>query len=81
MSFLNRSIKRDEIIDHLPVLRTVLEKYFGPSARTIGRRIACTLYAKVGLQFAGIANYQLTNYVEVAKSKFVSSSNRDTQVL
>lgn len=69
-----RSIRRAEIIDHLPILCTVLERHFGPGARTIGRTIARRLYAKTGLQFAVIEHYTLTNYVEIAKGKFVSAS-------
>ena len=75
-----RSINREEIPDNLPTLSVVLEKYFGSGARTIGRAIARRLYSKLSLEFVSMENYQLINYVEGAKSKFISKSNRNIRV-
>lgn len=75
-----RSINREQIPDNLPTLCIVLEKYFGIGARTIGRAIARRLYSKLGLEFVSMGDYQLINYVEGAKRKFISRSNRNIQV-
>jgi len=71
-----RSICREEIPDNIPTLCAVLEKYFGPGARTIGRAIARRLYSKLGLEFSIKDNYQLTNYVEDARRPFISNAQR-----
>lgn len=71
-----RSIGREEIPDNIPTLCVVLEKYFGPSARTIGRAIARRLYSKLSLEFLIKGNYQLMNYVEDARSIFMNNARR-----
>lgn len=73
--FLNlkerRSITREEIPNELPTLCIVLEKYFGPSSRTIGRMIARRLYAKLNLEFVAVPHFQLPDYVDTAKKRLL----------
>lgn len=64
-----RSINREEIPGNLHVLHVVLEEYFGPSARTLGRSIARKFYSKLGLEFQTRDGFQLTDYVDEAKKK------------
>lgn len=64
-----RSISPEEIPNHLPTVSNVLRKYFGPSAQTIENAIARELYSKYGLEFQKNQYYQLTDYVEIARSK------------
>ena len=55
-----RSIKPEDIPNHLPTVSIVLEKYFGPSSHTIEKAIAQRLYSKCGLEFHGNESYMLT---------------------
>ncbi len=68
-----RSIKPEDIPNHLPTVSIVLEKYFGPSAHTIEKAIGQRLYSKCGLQFVGNEGYKLTDYVDNAKTKLPKS--------
>jgi len=62
-----RSIDPADIPDHLQILSIVLEKFFGPSSRTIEKRIARRLYSKYGLKFQADESYDLLDYVEAAR--------------
>lgn len=64
-----RSINPEDIPDHLQTLSVVLKKYFGPGAHTIEKAIARRLYSKYGLEFQKNEDYELTDYVENARSK------------
>jgi hypothetical protein len=68
-----RSIKPEDIPNHLPTVSIVLEKYFGPSSHTIEKAIAQRLYSKYGLQFVGNESYKLADYVDNAKNKLPKS--------
>jgi hypothetical protein len=46
-----------------------LRKYFGPSARTIENAIVQRLYSKYGIEFERNPDYQLSDYVKIARSK------------
>jgi hypothetical protein len=58
----------DEVPHRLDTLFEIFEYTFGVAAtKTIGRAIARNFYARIGLQFVGIENYGLQDYVEQAK--------------
>ena len=63
----------EEIEDNLPTISIVLKKYFGPSAQTIENAIAQRLYSKYGLEFQKGEHYQLTDYIQNARSKLKSA--------
>ena len=71
-----RSINRDEIPDHTPILVVVLEKYFGPSAQTIGRGIARRLYSKLGVNFVVMEGFQLADYINVVRERYADASSK-----
>jgi len=64
-----RAIDANEIPDNLPTISIVLRKYFGPSARTIENAIVQRLYSKYGIEFERNPDYQLSDYVKIARSK------------
>jgi hypothetical protein len=67
------SINPEDMLSHLATVSIVLEKYFGPSARTIEKAIAQRLYSKYDLEFQGGEGYKLTDYVNNAKNKLPKS--------
>jgi len=46
-----RSLKRDQICNHLDTIHTILERIFGAGAKAIERDITKRLYVKLGVKF------------------------------
>lgn len=64
------SIQKDEVPYRLETLFTTLERTFGlTSSKTIGKAIARTFYAKLGLTFTNNPDRTILEYVEKAKIK------------
>ncbi len=59
-----QKIMKDEIIYNLDAFHTFLEDLFGGGAKTIEKRIARSLYRKLGLPFVEQADWNLTQYIE-----------------
>jgi hypothetical protein len=65
----NRLIARSEVPKRLDDFFNLMHETFGKGATTIGRVIAKRLYAKLGWEFADLPSFELTDYVDAAKSR------------
>jgi hypothetical protein len=67
-----RRIKREEIFDNLNVLHEFMKYMFQEGARILEKRMAKSLYRKVGLLFTEHADWTLTQYIEEARMAYRS---------
>lgn len=65
----NSLVATNELPNRLEVFMTLLEDTFGKGSKTIGKVVAKKLYSKLEWDFSEISGYELTDYVQAARTR------------